>query len=346
MHLSRELPGRILVTGGCGFIGSNFIHHILHSFCSLDSETCCPDHGYYSVSPKKREISILNVDKLTYASNPENLEIVNKYHGYRFVNCDVADREGIFEVFEEFRPQCVVHFAAESHVDRSIDSGQEFILSNVLGTHVLLDAARMVGSDLFIHVSTDEVYGSIEHGSFSETSILNPSSPYSSSKASSDLVALSHFRTYGTPVIITRCTNNFGPRQHSEKLVPKVIEVASEDGEIPVYGSGLQVRDWLYVKDHCQALTDLILKGEVGQIYNIAGRNEITNLEIIDSILERLGKNSDLIRHTSDRLGHDFRYSVDDEKLRGLNWKPLIPFNIGMDFTVKHASTTFHPSID
>ncbi len=334
MDLPREMPNRILVTGGCGFIGSNFIHHILHTFCDVDFESCCDDHPAYANKSQGLEIDLLNMDKITYAANPENLKPVSDCSRYSLEQCDISDHHRVIEVFENFKPECVIHFAAESHVDRSIESGYEFIVSNVLGTHVLLEASRKVGVTLFIHVSTDEVYGSTDHDSFSENSHLNPSSPYSSSKASSDLVALSHYNTYGTPVIVTRCTNNFGPRQHPEKLVPKVIQLASQDCRIPVYGSGMQIRDWLYVKDHCQAILDLILEGEIGQIYNIAGRNEINNLDMIDSILSRIGKGSELIEHTTDRLGHDFRYSVDDGKLRSLGWEPRISFEYGLDYTI------------
>ena len=335
MILPRRMPSRLLVTGGCGFIGSNFIHHILNSFCNIEFDSCDDDHVLYSNNYQEMEIDLLNMDKLTYAADPDNLKIVSDYSGYFFEQCDISDYARVIEIFENFKPECVIHFAAESHVDRSIESGYEFMVSNVLGTHVLLEASRKVGVSLFIHISTDEVYGSTDHDSFSENSHLNPSSPYSSSKASSDLVALSHHNTYGTPVIVTRCTNNFGPRQHPEKLVPKVIQLASQDCKIPVYGSGMQVRDWLYVKDHCQAILDIILKGEVGQIYNIAGRNEINNLEMIDSILRRIGKSSELIEHTNDRQGHDFRYSVDDGKLRSLGWEPRISFEDGLDYTIE-----------
>ena len=334
---SESFPRRIIVTGGLGFIGSNFIHHIIRKFTQYKGTTSGPDSEVYS-SSEINGLEILNIDKVTYAGNFENVSGITNFAGYRFEKADIADIDEMRRIFSLFKPECVVHFAAESHVDRSIDSGNQFIISNVLGTQVLLEAARSEGWALFIHVSTDEVYGSTNDGSFSETSNLNPSSPYSSSKASSDLVALSHFHTYGTPVIVTRCTNNFGPRQHPEKLVPKVITNAMNNQPIPVYGSGKQVRDWLYVSDHCEAIVTLISKGEPGEVYNIAAQNELTNLEIIESLTDIVGDKAHLIEHVNDRLGHDFRYSVDDSKIRNLGWSPLVEFKEGVHRTVEWYS--------
>lgn len=333
----ESFPRRIIVTGGLGFIGSNFIHHIISKFTQYNGTTSGFDRDIYS-SSEINGLEILNIDKVTYAGDFENVSGITNFAGYRFEKADIADIDEMRRIFSLFKPECVVHFAAESHVDRSIDSGNQFIISNVLGTQVLLEAARSEGLALFIHVSTDEVYGSTNDGSFSETSNLNPSSPYSSSKASSDLVALSHFHTYGTPVLVTRCTNNFGPRQHPEKLVPKVITNAMNNQPIPVYGSGKQVRDWLYVSDHCEAIVTLISKGEPGEVYNIAAQNELTNLEIIESLTDIVGDKAHLIEHVDDRLGHDFRYSVDDSKIRNLGWSPLVEFKEGIHRTVEWYS--------
>ena len=258
-----RFPKRIIVTGGLGFIGSNFIHHLIQKYTTHNEMAYLSDREKYPSSELVSDLEILNIDKVTYAGNFENLAGVTDFSGYSFEKADIADSEKMARIFSEFRPECVVHFAAESHVDRSIDSGNQFILTNVLGTQVLLEASRSVGLDLFVHVSTDEVYGSTTEGSFSETSNLRPSSPYSSSKAASDLVALSHFHTYGTPVIVTRCTNNFGPRQHCEKLVPKVITNAKNEEIIPVYGSGLQIRDWIHVSDHVSGIISVSC-GSVG----------------------------------------------------------------------------------
>jgi len=324
--LSTYIPERIVVTGGAGFIGSNFIHHVLHRNGLVTSEGCCPDHHPYPIEDGQTGLQILNIDCLTYAGNLSKLEGIDDSPNYKFANIDIREVDAIREAFLNFLPDTVVHFAAESHVDRSIESGYEFVSTNVLGTQILLDAAREVGVRRFVHVSTDEVYGSIREGLFSEDGGLHPSSPYSASKAGSDLIALSHHQTYGTPVIITRCTNNFGPRQHPEKLLPKMILRANAHKTLPVFGTGLQIRDWLYVKDHCEAILTILSSGRLGEIYNIAAQDERTNLGVIRKILEFLERPESLIEHVLDRAGHDFRYGIDDSKLRNLGWGPKVDF--------------------
>jgi dTDP-glucose 4,6-dehydratase len=324
--LSEYIPERIVVTGGAGFIGSNFIHHLLHREGLASPEECCPDHHHYSIGDVQAGLQILNIDCLTYAGNLNNLKGIDDSPNYNFANIDIREADIIRETFQTFLPDTVVHFAAESHVDRSIESGYEFVSTNVLGTQILLDASREANVRRFIHVSTDEVYGSIEEGSFSEEGELRPSSPYSASKAGSDLLALSHHHTYGTPVIITRCTNNFGPRQHPEKLLPKMILRANAQESLPVFGTGLQIRDWLYVKDHCEAILTILSSGRLGEIYNIAAQDERTNLGVIREIVGLLDRAESLIEHVSDRPGHDFRYSIDDRKLREIGWKPKVDF--------------------
>ena len=321
---------RFIVTGGCGFIGSNFIHHIFHKYCCVDHSSCCPDHDRFVTESGIEEIEVMNVDSMTYAGNEENLNGIRHLDNYHFSKTDITNFEGMEEVFSRFKPDVVIHFAAESHVDRSIESGMEFVKTNVLGTQILLDLSRQYEVELFLHVSTDEVYGSMEEGRATESDGLFPSSPYSASKASSDLLALSHHHTYGTPVIITRCSNNFGPRQHKEKLIPKMILRAGLNQKLPVYGSGMQVRNWIHVKDHCEAISRLLSHGKIGEIYNVAGETEISNLQLIKHILEIMGKSDDLIEHVKDRLGHDFRYGLDGSKLRNLGWNPRIPLAEGL----------------
>jgi len=321
---------KFLVTGGSGFIGSSFIHHIFHKYCNLEYSDCCPDHMHFGASEKIEGIEVMNVDCLTYAGNPRNLDGIDQLENYYFSKINITDYSGIEGVFSEFKPQVVVHFAAESHVDRSIHSGIEFVNSNVLGTQMLLDLSREFEVELFLHVSTDEVYGSVEEGLATEEGRLLPSSPYSASKASSDLLALSHHHTYGTPIIISRCANNFGPRQHEEKLIPKMISRAKDGQKLPVYGSGKQIRNWIHVKDHCEAISRLIGEGEIGEVYNVAGDLEISNIELIRDILHRMGKTEGLIEHVDDRLGHDFRYGLDDGKIREMGWKPLISIDDGL----------------
>lgn len=304
----------MLVTGGAGFIGSNFIRHML---------TEHPD------------TRIVNLDALTYAGNLENLRDVAGNPNYTFVRGDICDPETVAAVFRNHPIDTVVHFAAESHVDRSISDGAAFVRTNVLGTFTLLDCARKHGVRRFIHISTDEVYGSTREGSFAETDTLNPSSPYSSSKAASDLLARSFFITHGLPVIVTRCTNNYGPYQFPEKMIPFFTTNLLQGKKVPVYGTGRNVRDWLYVIDHCRAIDFILQHGEPGEIYNIGGGAEMTNLEITRKILELLGEDESMIEYVPDRKGHDFRYSLDFGKLRKLGWKPAYRFDDALEATVK-----------
>ncbi|MDD4454570.1 MAG: dTDP-glucose 4,6-dehydratase [Candidatus Methanomethylophilaceae archaeon] len=303
----------MLVTGGAGFIGSNFIRHML---------TEHPD------------TPIVNLDALTYAGNPESLRDVADNPNYTFVKGDICDPGTVAAVFRNHPIETVVHFAAESHVDRSISDGSTFVRTNVLGTFTLLDYALKHGIRRFVHVSTDEVYGSTREGSFVETDNLNPSSPYSSSKAGSDLLARSFFITHGLPVIVTRCTNNYGPYQFPEKLIPLFATNLLEGKKVPIYGTGKNVRDWLYVLDHCRAIDFVLNHGEPGEIYNIGGGAEKTNLEITEKILELLGEDESMIEYVPDRKGHDFRYSLDFGKLRKLGWKPAYRFDDALEATV------------
>ncbi len=305
---------RVLITGGCGFIGSWLIRHLLN-------ET--PD------------IQVTNLDLLTYAGNPENLSDIQSDSRYRFVQGDIADEALVNRLMAE--TDICVNVAAQTHVDRSISGPGVFIETNVLGTQVLLEAARQHGIEKFIQVSTDEVYGSIEGtAKFTERSPLDPSSPYSSSKAAADLIVLSYWKTYGLPVCITRCTNNYGPNQYPEKLIPLFILNASTDQSLPVYGDGLNVRDWIHVQDHSAGVARVIWQGQPGEVYNIGSGNEHNNLEITRLILENLGKPESLIRFVTDRLGHDRRYALDCSKIeRELSWKAQIPFAQGMRETVR-----------
>jgi len=302
----------ILVTGGSGFIGSNFIRHMLERY---------PDYR------------IINLDKLTYAGNPDNLKDVENNPNYSFVHGDICDVFVVSKVMQLV--DRVVHFAAESHVDRSLDDGSVFVRTNVLGTHTLLESALEHDIKRFVHVSTDEVYGSINEGSFKETDILVPSSPYSSSKAGSDLLAQSYYITHKLPVIITRCTNNFGPYQYPEKLIPLFVTNLLDGRKVPVYGTGQNIRDWIYVLDHCKAIDFVVHNGSVGEIYNIGGKAEKTNLEITGKIIEMVGSDESMIEYVKDRLGHDLRYSLDCSKLRGLAWAPEYDFNEALMLTVR-----------
>ncbi len=320
---------RLLVTGGSGFIGSNFVHHVLHAHGGAPWASCCPDHARYETRPPVAGLAVLNLDKLTYAGRPENLAGVDKHPAYSFVHADICDQAAVEAAFAAFKPDAVVHFAAESHVDRSIESGDVFVRTNVLGTQVLLDAARRHGVRHFLHVSTDEVYGSIDKGSFKEGDRLHAASPYSASKAGSDLLALSHRITYGLPVSVTRCTNNYGPRQHPEKLLPKMIQLASRGEKLPIYGTGLNVRDWLFVKDHCTAILE-VLRQPPGEVWNVGASDEKTNLEVVRAVLKLTGKPESLIAYVKDRPGHDFRYSLDSSKLRAKGWAPRTSFGQGL----------------
>ncbi len=306
---------KMLITGGAGFIGSNFIRYILSKYS---------------------DCRIINLDKLTYAGNLENLSDVESSPNYRFVKGDICDTELVDRILKD-GIDAIVHFAAESHVDRSIHDPRIFVKTNVLGTQVLLESAFKFKIDRFIQVSTDEVYGTLgREGSFSESSPLQPNSPYSASKASADLLARAYFETFRVPVIITRCTNNFGPYQFPEKLIPLFITNALFNQSLPIYGDGLYVRDWIYVEDHCKALDIILHQGKVGEIYNIGGGNERTNLEITDLILKRLNKPKSLIKHVKDRPAHDRRYSLDCSKIKAeLGWSPDTPFEEGIFRTVE-----------
>jgi dTDP-glucose 4,6-dehydratase len=308
----------ILVTGGAGFIGSNFVHLLMEE------------------RPRWR---VVNLDALTYAGNLENLAAIESRATYRFVKGDVAERADVERAFEACgrAPASVVHFAAESHVDRSILSGLPFVRANVLGTQVLLDVARARGVERFVHVSTDEVYGSLgSTGAFTEETPLAPNSPYSASKASSDLLVRAAVHTHGFPGIVTRCSNNYGPWQFPEKLVPLMIANASEDKELPVYGDGRNVRDWLYVRDHCEALLAVLERGRAGELYNIGGGTEEENLTLVRRILAELGKPDSLIRFVRDRPGHDRRYAIDASKIRReLGWSPRFTFAAALSLTIQ-----------
>jgi len=303
---------KMLVTGGCGFIGSNFIRYMLK---------------------KWPECKILNIDKLTYAGNTDNLKDIGSNPNYEFIQGDICQHELVSELMPSVDQ--VVHFAAESHVDRSIEDGDIFVKTNVLGTHTLLQCALENKIDRFIHVSTDEVYGSIKEGSFRESDILKPSSPYSSSKAGSDLLALSYHTTYGLPVIVTRCTNNFGPYQYPEKLIPHFITNLMNEKKVPVYGTGMNIRDWIHVYDHCSGIDFVREQGNDGEIYNIGGGSELTNLDITHRILKALGKDESMIRYVEDRKGHDFRYSLNCDKLKNMGWKPEYEFDTALDQTIQ-----------
>jgi dTDP-glucose 4,6-dehydratase len=302
---------RIVVTGGAGFIGSNFVRHVLRA------------HGGDEV---------VNLDKLTYAGNLENLRDVEDDPRYSFVRGDICDPGVARSALAG--ADAVVNFAAETHVDRSISDPQDFIRTDVLGTHTLLEAVRELGVGRYLQVSTDEVYGSIEEGSFTEDSDLDPSSPYSASKAGADLLVLASHRTYGTPVLITRSSNNYGPCQYPEKIIPLFISNALEGEPLPVYGDGRNVRDWLYVEDNCAAIDLVLREGHPGNVYNVGGGNEVENLDLTRRILELLGKDPGLIRFVADRPGHDRRYSVDCAKLRRLGWAPATAFDEGLAATV------------
>jgi dTDP-glucose 4,6-dehydratase len=305
----------ILVTGGAGFIGSNYINQTLE---------------------ERDDYSIINLDKLTYAGNPENLKRSEKKKNYTFIKGDITDNEIVAGVFEKFKIKYVINFAAESHVDRSILGSEIFFRTNVIGTNILLENARKFEIEKFIQVSTDEVYGSLgTEGYFTEKTPLSPNSPYSSSKASADLMALAFFHTYGLPVTVTRCSNNYGPYQFPEKLIPLMIINALNNKKLPVYGDGLYVRDWIFVHDHNKAINLVFEKGKTGEVYNIGAGNEMPNLEIIKLILDYLDKPEDLIEYVKDRPGHDRRYAIDSSKIKKeLNWKPDFLFQDAIKQTI------------
>src|SRR5437763_358264 len=312
------LAVRILVTGGCGFIGSNFIRYILQHY---------------------KPASVTNVDALTYAGNLANLDGVVEEHGerYEFFKADIANADQMDALMTEHQFYAVINFAAESHVDRSINSPLNFIHTNVIGTSVLLDCARRHGVQRFVQISTDEVYGSLgETGKFTEQSPLDPTSPYSSSKAGADLLALASYKTYGQEVIVTRCSNNYGRYQFPEKLIPLMIIKALRDEALPVYGDGMNVRDWIHVDDHCAGIVAALFEGKPGAIYNFGGGREMVNLEVVKLILKKLGKPETLISFVTDRLGHDRRYAIDSSfSERELNWKPRHNFEVGLAETIQ-----------
>ena len=309
-----------LVTGGAGFIGSNYIHYMFKKY--------------------DNEIRIINVDKLTYAGNLENLKDIEDRENYTFVKADICDSEAIMKIFDENDIDRVVHFAAESHVDRSIENPDIFLKTNIMGTAVLMDACRKYGIERYHQVSTDEVYGDLPLDRpdlfFTEETPIHTSSPYSSSKAAADLLVLAYHRTYGLPVSISRCSNNYGPYHFPEKLIPLMIVNALNDKPLPVYGEGLNVRDWLYVEDHCKAIDLIIHKGRVGEVYNVGGHNEKQNIEIVKIICKELGKPESLITHVGDRKGHDMRYAIDPTKIHNeLGWLPETKFEDGIKKTIQ-----------
>ncbi len=308
----------ILVTGGAGFIGSNFIYYMLSKH---------PDYR------------IVCIDKLTYAGNLETLRGAMENEGFRFFKGDITDRAAVYGLFEEESFDAVVNFAAESHVDRSIEEPEVFLKTNILGTQVLLDACRKYGSIRYHQVSTDEVYGDLPLDRpdlfFTEDTPIHTSSPYSASKASADLLCMAYHRTYGLPVTISRCSNNYGPYHFPEKLIPLMIINALHKKELPVYGEGKNVRDWLYVEDHCKAIDLIIHKGRIGEVYNIGGHNERTNIEVVKKIIGILGRDESLIKYVTDRPGHDMRYAIDPTKIKNeLGWYPETTFEDGIKKTV------------
>ena len=308
-----------LITGGAGFIGANFVYYMLKNH------------------PQDR---IVCVDKLTYAGNLSTLEDALKQPNFRFVKADICDRAAVSRIFEEEHPEVVVNFAAESHVDRSIENPGVFLETNILGTAVMMDMSRTFGVERYHQVSTDEVYGDLPLDRpdlfFTEETPLHTSSPYSSSKASADLLAMAYYRTYGLPVTISRCSNNYGPYQFPEKLIPLMIANALADKPLPVYGKGLNVRDWLYVDDHCKAIDLILQKGRVGEVYNIGGHNEMRNIDIVKLICRKLEKPESLITFVTDRKGHDMRYAIDPAKIhRELGWLPETMFAEGIQRTIR-----------
>ncbi len=308
---------KILVTGGAGFIGGNFVQYMVNKY---------PEYQIY------------NLDLLTYAGDPTKHQDIEEKENYYFVKADISDREAIMSLFEKKKFDFVAHFAAESHVDRSITEPGIFVQTNVLGTQVLLDAAKEYKVSKFVHVSTDEVYGELDFDPttfFTEETPLQPNSPYSASKASSDLLVRAYHETFGLPVNITRCSNNYGPYHFPEKLIPLTISRVLNDEKVPVYGDGKNIRDWLHVLDHCAAIDLVMHEGVNGEVYNVGGHNERTNLEVVHTIIKTLGKSEDLIEFVKDRLGHDKRYAIDPTKLENLGWKPTYTFETGIAQTIQ-----------
>ena len=307
----KNMGKRLLVTGGAGFIGSNFIHYILKKYDDYE---------------------IVNLDKLTYAGNLENLADIQDDKRYRFIKGDICDKESVVNAIKGV--DIVVNFAAESHVDRSIEDPGSFIQTDIYGTFILLDTSRDNKVSLYVQISTDEVYGSIENGSFKETDPLEPNSPYSASKTGADMIVRSFNKTYGLPVIITRSSNNFGPNQFPEKVIPLFVTNLIDDIPVPLYGDGMNVRDWIYVEDNCSGIDTVIHKGKPGEIYNIGGGNERPNVWITKKILEIMGKPGSMISYVKDRPGHDRRYSIDCTKLKSLGWNPKYDFESALEQTI------------
>ena len=309
----------IIVTGGAGFIGGNFVHYMLEKYSNY---------------------RIICLDALTYAGNLETLQDVMGNPNFRFIKGDIADRALVYSLFEEEKPDIIVNFAAESHVDRSIENPEIFLKSNVIGTSVLLDACRKYGIKRYHQVSTDEVYGDLPLDRtdlfFTEETPIHTSSPYSASKAAADLLVQAYGRTYHLPITISRCSNNYGPYHFPEKLIPLMIANCLNDKPLPVYGKGENVRDWLYVEDHCRAIDMIIHKGKVGEVYNIGGHNERTNLQVVKTIIQALGKSESLITYVTDRPGHDMRYAIDPTKIKNdLGWEPQVLFDEGIQKTIR-----------
>lgn len=309
---------KLIVTGGAGFIGGNFVHYMLQEHPG-DQIIC--------------------LDKLTYAGNLSTLADVMDHPNFQFVKMDICDRDSVYGLFEKEKPDVVINFAAESHVDRSIENPEIFLQTNIIGTSVLMDACRKYGIQRYHQVSTDEVYGDLPLDRpdlfFTEETPIHTSSPYSSSKAGADLLVMAYYRTYGLPVTISRCSNNYGPYHFPEKLIPLMIINALHDRPLPIYGDGLNVRDWLYVEDHCRAIDLIIRKGKVGEVYNVGGHNEMRNIDIVKLICQELGKPGSLITHVTDRKGHDRRYAIDPEKIhRELGWLPETKFADGIKKTI------------
>lgn len=308
---------KILVTGGAGFIGGNFVHFMMDKYPSYE---------------------IHNLDLLTYAGDLTKHQKLHACPNHLFIQLDIADQEAINELFFKEQFEYVVHFAAESHVDRSILDPGIFVRTNVLGTQVLLEASKAAGVQKFVHVSTDEVYGDLPFDPdlfFTEKTPLQPNSPYSASKASSDLLVRSYYETYGLPVNITRCSNNYGPYHFPEKLIPMAITRVLNGQKVPIYGTGQNIRDWLHVKDHCAAVDLVLHKGAEGEVYNVGGHNERTNLAVVETIIEKLGGDQNLIEFVEDRLGHDRRYAIDPSKIEALGWKPIHSFESGITETIQ-----------
>lgn len=305
---------KLLITGGLGFIGSNFIRYILKKYS---------------------DYQVINLDKITYAGNPENLRDLEKDSRYKFVKGDICDKELVNDLFSKEKPDAIINFAAETHVDRSILEPDAFIKTDVLGTHNLLESARINKIEKYVQISTDEVYGSIDKGLFTEQSDLKPNSPYSASKTGADLLVRAYFKTFNLPVLITRSSNNYGPYQYPEKLIPLFITNLIEGKKVPIYGDGLNIRDWLYVLDNCSGIDTVLHKGQIGEVYNIGADNEKTNKEITEMILKGVGKDETWIEHVKDRPGHDRRYALDSSKLKKLGWKPEHNFEQAMKETIE-----------